>query len=34
LDDPEFRDTYTEALEQIIEAERNSQPPKLQEPKE
>jgi DNA end-binding protein Ku len=35
LDDPEFRDTYTEALEQIIEAKREGQePPKLQGPEE
>ncbi|MFD5910194.1 Ku protein [Streptomyces massasporeus] len=33
LVDPEFRDTYTEALEQIIEAKReHREPPKLEEP--
>jgi DNA end-binding protein Ku len=33
LDDPEFRDTYTEALEQIIEAKREGQePPAMPEP--
>jgi DNA end-binding protein Ku len=33
LEDPEFRDTYTEALEQIIEAKREGQePPSLPEP--
>jgi DNA end-binding protein Ku len=33
LDDEEFRDTYTEALGQIIEAKReHREPPKLQEP--
>ena len=33
LDDPEFRDTYTEALEQIIEAKReHREPPKVEEP--
>lgn len=33
LDDPEFRDTYTEALEQIIEAKREDHPlPELPEP--
>ncbi|WP_171110576.1 hypothetical protein [Streptomyces sp. N502] len=33
LDDPEFRDTYTEALEQIIEAKREDrEPPELPEP--
>src|SRR5690606_18652507 len=33
LDDPEFRDTYTEALEEIIEAKReHREPPVLPEP--
>lgn len=33
LDDPELRDTYTEALGQIIEAKReHREPPKLEEP--
>jgi DNA end-binding protein Ku len=33
LDDPEFRDTYTEALERIIEAKREGQePPAMPEP--
>nr|WP_244206802.1 hypothetical protein [Streptomyces swartbergensis] len=33
LDDPEFRDTYTEALSQILEAKReHREPPKLEEP--
>ncbi|CAL9666114.1 Non-homologous end joining protein Ku [Streptomyces sp. enrichment culture] len=33
LEDPEFRDTYTEALEQIIEAKReHREPPSLPEP--
>ncbi|WP_171109231.1 hypothetical protein [Streptomyces sp. N502] len=33
LDDPEFRDTYTEAMEQIIEAKREHRaPPELPEP--
>lgn len=35
LDDPEFRDTYTEAIEQIIEAKReHREPPSLPEPEE
>jgi DNA end-binding protein Ku len=33
LDDPEFRDTYTEAIEQIIEAKReHREPPAMPEP--
>ncbi|MFJ8594896.1 Ku protein [Streptomyces sp. NPDC093598] len=35
LEDPEFRDTYTEALEQIIEAKREGQePPAVPEPEQ
>jgi DNA end-binding protein Ku len=35
LDDPEFRDTYTEAIEQIIEAKReHREPPRLEEPEQ
>ncbi|MFD8047680.1 Ku protein [Streptomyces chartreusis] len=35
LDDPEFRDTYTDALAQIIEAKRDDKPlPKAAEPEE
>jgi DNA end-binding protein Ku len=35
LDDPEFRDTYTEALQQIIEAKREDrEPPAMPEPEE
>jgi DNA end-binding protein Ku len=33
LDDPEFRDTYTEALAKVIEAKREDQPlPEVPEP--
>jgi DNA end-binding protein Ku len=35
LDDPEFRDTYTEAIEQIIEAKReHREPPAMPEPEQ
>ncbi|MEU0174096.1 Ku protein [Streptomyces massasporeus] len=35
LEDPEFRDTYTEALEQIIEAKReHREPPAMPEPEQ
>lgn len=35
LEDPEFRDTYTEALEQIIEAKREGrEPPAMPEPEQ